>query len=236
MRAGSAADPSNLLGVIPAKGGTMNGALVFAGGDPLPHDLAERLDRDRFVIAADSGLDHALALGFHADLLVGDLDSVDPAALRTAYDRGTIVERHPEQKDSTDLELALDAAVAHDVRRVTVVGGNGGRLDHLIANALLLAAPRFATLEIDALLPPARVAVVRRTVTLLGSLSELCTLVPVGGPADGVRTSGLHFPLDGERLEPGSTRGVSNVFVETTATVTLDSGILLAIQPEALEF
>ena len=66
----------------------MEGALVFAGGDPLPGDLGERLDRDRFVIAADSGLDHALALGFHTDLVVGDLDSVDPDALRTACERG----------------------------------------------------------------------------------------------------------------------------------------------------
>ena len=64
--------------------GTMDAALVFAGGDAIPRGLGELLDRDRLVIAADSGLDHAHALGFHVDLVVGDLDSVDPDVLRAA--------------------------------------------------------------------------------------------------------------------------------------------------------
>ena len=213
----------------------MDAALVFAGGDAIPRSLGELLDRDRFVIAADSGLDHAHSLGFHADLLVGDLDSVDADRLRAARGDGTEVEHHPVEKDATDLELALDAARTRGMNHVTVVGGNGGRLDHLLANALLLAAPRFGDLDIDALLPPARLAVVRTSSTLLGRIGELCTLLPAGGPADGVTTTGLRYPLRDERLPAGTTRGVSNVFVDETATVSIRSGVLLAIQPEALE-
>ena len=118
----------------------MDAALVFAGGDAIPRGLGELLDRDRLVIAADSGLDHAHSLGFHADLVVGDLDSVDPDVLRAAREQGTEIELHPAEKDSTDLDLALEAARARGAIRVTVVGGNGGRLDHLLANVLLLAA------------------------------------------------------------------------------------------------
>ena len=187
------------------------------------------------MIAADSGLDHAHSLGFHADLVVGDLDSVDPDVLRAAREQGSEIELHPAEKDSTDLDLALEAARARGAIRVTVVGGNGGRLDHLLANLLLLAAPRFSDLEIDALLPPARVAVVRDTSTLLGRPGELCTLLPVGGDAYGVTTTGLRYPLRGEQLTAGTTRGVSNLFAEPTATVSLRTGVLLAIQPEALE-
>jgi thiamine pyrophosphokinase len=213
----------------------MDAALVFAGGDAIPRAVGELLERDRLVIAADSGLDHAHALGFHADLLVGDLDSVDADVLRAARDQGTRVEHHPVEKDATDLELALEAARSRGATRVTVVGGAGGRLDHLLANALLLAAPRFGDLEIDALLPPARVAVVRSSHTLLGRPGEICTLLPAGGPADGVTTSGLRYPLRDERLPAGTTRGVSNVFVDPTATVAVRTGVLLAIQPDALE-
>jgi thiamine pyrophosphokinase len=213
----------------------MDAALVFAGGDGVPQAVGELLDRDRLVIAADSGLDHAHMLGFHTDLLVGDLDSVDTELLREARENGTKVEHHPVEKDATDLELALEAARSRGATRVTVVGGGGGRHDHLLANVLLLAAPRFGDLEIDALLPPARVAVVRSSSTLLGRAGELCTLLPAGGPADGVTTTGLRYPLRDERLPTGTTRGVSNVFVETTATVSVRSGVVLAIQPEALE-
>src|SRR5262245_26352321 len=116
---------------MPAKGGRLvNDALVFAGGDPPPAALLEHLDRSAFVIAADSGLDHAAALGFTADVVVGDLDSVTPDALAEARARGADVEPHPAEKDETDLELALRKAVALGARRVTVIGGGGGRHDH----------------------------------------------------------------------------------------------------------
>ena len=213
----------------------MHDALVFAGGDAIPHAVGDHLDRDRLVIAADSGLDHAHALGFHADLLVGDLDSVDADLLRAARENGTKIEHHPVEKDATDLELALEAARSRGATRVTVVGGTGGRLDHLLANALLLAAPRFGDLELDALLPPARVTVVRNERTLSGRVGALCTLLPAGGPADGVTTTGLRYPLRDEHLAAGTTRGVSNVFVDVTATVAVRAGVLLAIQPDALE-
>src|SRR5690348_11873254 len=89
------------------------GALVFAGGDrPVPFDRsATATATSGIVIAADSGLEHARALGVPVDLVVGDLDSVDPAVLDAAIADGVTVERHPAAKDATDLELALDAAV-----------------------------------------------------------------------------------------------------------------------------
>ena len=101
-------------------------ALVFAGGDgPAAAALAD-LDPDAFVVAADSGLDHALALGVRVHLVVGDLDSVTESGLRTATAAGAVVEQHPPDKDATDLELAISAARDHGARRVTVFGGGGG--------------------------------------------------------------------------------------------------------------
>ena len=64
---------------------------------------------------------------------------------------------------------------------------------------------------------------------------SLCSLLPVGGVAHGVRTEGLRFPLHDEDLLPGSTRGVSNEFTAREATVSVRDGVLLAVQPHALE-
>jgi thiamine pyrophosphokinase len=208
-------------------------ALVFAGGEPVDGDVAARLpDTDVTVIAADSGVEHALALGRVVDLVVGDFDSADPDAVERAIAGGAEVRRYPAEKEQTDLEIALDAARDAGATRVIVVGGAGGRLDHLLANALLLASPTFADLDVEALVGGARVTVVHRAARLSGTPGDLVSLLAVGGPARGVRTGGLRFPLDREDLLPGSTRGVSNELTEPVAAVSLEDGVLLAVQPD----
>lgn len=206
-------------------------ALVFAGGDPLVAGTLRDLPDHDLVIAADSGLEHAIAAGYVVDVVVGDLDSADPEAVAAAIAEGAVVERHAAAKDATDLELALAAARDRDCSRAVVVGGHGGRLDHFVANVLLLASPELSALTIEARLADARVLVVRDTVELRGSPGELCSLLAVGGAAHGVRTEGLEFPLRGETLYPGSTRGVSNEFVDDDAVVSLDEGVLLVVLP-----
>lgn len=207
-------------------------ALVFAGGDPpaagtVPDDGVD------LVIAADSGLEHAQALGVDVDLVIGDLDSVDPDALEDALARGATAERHPTAKDATDLELALDAALERGASAMHVVGIGGGRFDHHLANVLLLASRRYRSVRIDAHLSDSWITVVHDRIELLGSPGAICSLLPLGGPAVGVVTDGLRFPLRRETLPPGTTRGVSNEFLATTATVSLDSGVLLAVVPDS---
>jgi len=184
-----------------------------------------------FVVAADSGLAEANRLGVHVDLLVGDMDSVRPGDL-DAYERaGGEVQRHPEDKDATDLDLAITAAVVAGAARLTVVGGDGGRLDHLLGNALLLAAPRYAAIEIDGVFGGARIHVVRGRRELTGSPGELVSLFALGGPARGVGADGLRWPLEHATLEPGSSLGISNRFRTDRAAVTVAEGVVLVVRP-----
>ncbi|HEV2994196.1 MAG TPA: thiamine diphosphokinase [Acidimicrobiia bacterium] len=207
---------------------------MFAGGDPPPTTVRTRLPAEAFVIAADSGLAHARALGRHVDLVVGDLDSVNIDELAEARRDGAAVETHSRDKDQTDLELALDAALARGARTVTVVGGHGGRLDHFAANLTLLAAPRYRPAHLDAWMGDAHVVVVRDDVELSGTPGALLTLVPLGGPACGISTTGLRYPLDDEDLDVGTSRAVSNEFTAARARIQLRGGTLLAIAPHAL--
>jgi thiamine pyrophosphokinase len=204
-------------------------ALVFAGGDPPSPEAG--LPTADLVIAADSGLEHAQALGVAVDLVIGDLDSVAPGALDEAIAAGVAVERHPTAKDASDLELALDAALDRGVTAVHVLGIGGGRFDHFLANVLLLASPRYRSARVDARIGDAEVTVVRERVELVGAPGRLCSLLPLGGPAEGVVTEGLRYPLHRELLPPGTTRGVSNEFLDHLAAVSLDAGVLVAVVP-----
>ena len=211
--------------------GASDTIIVVTGGEPIDPLELGRVPEGTLVIAADSGVEQAQALGLPIHVAVGDFDSVGPAALRAAEAAGATIERHPTAKDATDLELALDAALAHHPTRIHVLGGHGGRLDHLLANALLLTRPAYAGIDLVAHMGPARVTVIREVATILGPLGDLVTLLAVNGDALGVRTEGLLYPLVDEDLHPGSTRGVSNELIADRAVVRLRQGVLLAVQP-----
>jgi thiamine pyrophosphokinase len=179
------------------------------------------------VIAADGGAELARRLGLEVDLLVGDLDSISAEGLG-GIER---VERHAAEKDASDLELALAAALRFEPERILVLGGAGGRLDHLLGGLLLLAADAYASVRVDAQIGAAAVHVVRGERRLFGESGELISLFAVQGPARGVVTDGLVYPLRGETLEPGSTLGVSNVFAAPEARVALERGVVLAVRP-----
>ncbi|MCU1459255.1 MAG: thiamine pyrophosphokinae [Actinomycetia bacterium] len=210
-------------------------AVVLVGGEPSdPADVDPSIvPAGARVIAADSGLAHAAPWGLTVDEVVGDLDSVDRAQLDAAVRAGARVHEHPAAKDETDFELALAFARDAGATRVLVIGGAGRRLDHLLGNLLLLGADAWAGMEIEARIGPAHVWVVRSIAVIRGAPGDLLTLLPVGGPAVGVETAGLRYPLRGETLRAGTPRGVSNEMLDHLATVRLTGGVLLAIHPGA---
>ena len=108
----------------------------------------------------------------------------------------------------------------------------GGRLDHLLGNLLALTSDDLKDVEVEAHVGTARVTVIRgRTARLHGEVGELVSLFAIGGPARGVTTVGLHYPLVDDMLLPGSSRGVSNLHVAAEALVTVADGAVLAIHP-----
>ncbi len=223
--------------------------VVLAGGAPMPADgdaaIAAALDGAALTVAADGGIAHAHRLDRDVHVLVGDLDSVTDAALARARTAGTRVIRHPADKDATDLELALalvaDAAGTtvdgDDARRVPaepdvwVVGGAGGRTDHLVGHLLLLTAPRFAGLRLHCRWGAATLDVVRGGATVHGRAGDTVSLFALHGPADGVTTTGLRFPLTGARLAAGTTLGLSNRMLADTATVAVADGVVAVVRP-----
>lgn len=214
--------------------------IVVAGGIGTGELAAAIIPPARHVIAADGGAATAHELGLHVDDLIGDLDSVSAHDLERVTAAGGRIHRYPVAKDATDLELALAAAAALGPERILVLGGTGGRLDHLLAGALLLTAPAWDGVDatrthVEAWLGPAKITVIRGSRLLTAAVpGELVSLLAAGGVARGVSTDGLRYPLHGEDLAPGSSRGVSNEFTGSTATVTVTDGVILGIQPGAL--
>jgi thiamine pyrophosphokinase len=206
----------------------METVLIFAGGDSPTDSLADELPTAELIVAADSGYDLAVAQGFAVDVLVGDLDSIETEVIPTHV----IVERHPTDKNATDLELALSRVLVEKPQRIVVVGGAGGRVDHELATAALLAGDEWADVEeIDWVTDRGWAHVIRGRRILHADVGSVISLIPMGGPAHGVTTRGLRWNLAGETLHHGSTRGVSNEFTGPVADIRVELGCLLAVLP-----
>ena len=209
-------------------------AIVVAGGDAVGEDAA-RLARADLVIAADSGADWLAGLGIRPDLLVGDMDSVDPGLLERLRNDGVTIERHPPDKDASDAELAVARAISDGADEVVIVGAlGGGRVDHELANLLLLADGGWRGHRLRIVRGRTTVQAVHagETLQLSGAEGDLVTLLAIGGDAWGVRTEGLRYPLAGESLGLGRSRGLSNQVQRAPASVSLERGTLLVVETE----
>lgn len=208
--------------------------LLFAGAPLRPTPgLRARLAGGGRVLAADSSARAALALGLTPELVVGDLDSIDDRTLARLRRRGVPMEVYPTDKDATDGELALRRALTWGVREIVVVGGLcGERLDHGLANILLLGRQELQGRRVTLLDNRTELALLRdgEERRWRGGLGEIVSLLPLDGDATGVTTSGLRWALSGARLAAGSTHGVSNETIALEVAVGLGAGRLLVVR------
>lgn len=216
-------------------------AVVVIGGgalSPRALDVLAAVDTQRRVIAADSGLDHAVAAGLRPDMLVGDLDSISASGRMWAYAHELLIDEHPEAKDETDTELALAAAAAMpDVQHLLLLGGidldGVDRLDHLLGTLLGLGHVALAHLRtITAVIGSSEMRVVHggRSLDLRLDDGQLFSLLALHGPCSGVTLTGARWPLEGAQLAPTEARGVSNVSDGDTV-VRVDQGVLTVVIP-----
>ena len=212
--------------------------LIFANGTLPDLDSARRILRaDDFILCADGGTRHALALGLTPSVIVGDLDSIvdeerrKPALsiVEAMKDAGVEFLQHSRDKDETDLELALSHAINLGYREIVIVGALGGRLDQSLGNIALLTDHRLSTcdLRLDDGVESAQFC--RAHSEVRGRSGDLVSLIPWGGEVTGVRTEGLRWPLSNETLFPHKTRGISNELTGEVAHVEIKSGLLLIV-------
>jgi thiamine pyrophosphokinase len=204
--------------------------VIFANGS-LPHpERARRLLRanDR-VICANGGTHHALALDLMPSAVIGDIDSLSSADERRLVEAGVSIERHPRDKNETDLELALEQALRQDARSILIVAGLGRRLDQTLGNISLMSDPRFSLMDCRMDDGADEVFFCRSSSAIQGAAGDTVSLIPWGATVTEIYTDGLKWPLSGDSLEPHRSRGISNEMSEASASVKIGSGLLLIV-------
>jgi len=205
-------------------------AYIFANGELSQYEnVKSGICQGDFLVAADGGSRHLNRMGLIPDLLIGDLDSIDPDYLVSLESSYTIIEKAPKEKDETDLELAIIAVVKCGLQVIRIAGALGGRIDHTLGNISLLLREDLAGCDVRLIDGEQEVFLIRDYTRITGAAGDIVSLIPWGNTVHGVSTSGLQYPLHAEALCPDKARGISNVMVSDTAEVRRDTGILVCV-------
>jgi thiamine pyrophosphokinase len=199
-------------------------ALLFIGGEA-PERIDDLLKDKPFVCAADSGLLTALRWGLVPELIVGDMDSLPDASLLSHYPEEKVLV-FPRDKDETDTEIGVRLLSEAGFGDISLIGGGGGRLDHLIAILALLERPEgpkewFTALE--------RIDVVEGEFSCEAEPGEIISIFPLGTTKARVKSEGLKWRLDDLEWGKGNF-SVSNEASEKTVSIRVLSGALMVVR------
>ncbi len=202
--------------------------IIFANGD-LPNLEKARvlLQDDDFIIAADGGTRHALALGRTPNVIVGDLDSLPANFEISKFDDDVIL--YPKDKNETDLELAIQHALTLNPEQIIILAALGGRLDQTLANIALISDLRPLTFDLRLDDGIEEVFFCHDHVQINGTVGDTVSLIPWQGEVAGIVTTNLKWALQNETLYPHKTRGISNEMTSATAAIQIKSGLLLIV-------
>ncbi len=206
--------------------------LIFANG-VLDHstELIALQQQADLLLAVDGGANHCVKFGITPDILLGDLDSIDPDILAIYQKKNIAIYRHPTRKDATDLELALDLAREKGATKIWLVGALGGRWDMSLANIMLAAGDKYQDLEIFLLGEDCSMQILHpgRVHKISGESGQKISFLPLRGDVHGVTLTGFEYPLTQHTIPFGSSLGVSNILTDSRATVEHSRGVLLCV-------
>ena len=209
--------------------------IIFTGGEGPRSDITKRLletiAEDTIYIAADSGLTAVENAGVNPDWIVGDFDSLSDTSALTAYPQSSII-RYEQNKDFTDTEIAFSLAIEKGCKNVWILGGGGGRIDHLFGIRSMfereLFPYRWITASEDIFCIDAETTKNQAGASL--QKDAIVSVFPLGtGPWE-AKSEGLKWPLTGLPWDRGFF-GISNVAIDGNFSIIAESGRFMVILP-----
>jgi thiamine pyrophosphokinase len=210
----------------------MSKAVIITNGTINDYSFIKDLidENQDFIICADGGIKHASRAGIDPHALIGDFDSAPTETLTLFKRKGIPIIRYPANKDKSDTELALDYAVENGFKDLLLIGGFGDRMDHSLANIMLLISLSLKGFKVRAIDEKNDLQVCLDEVKITGKEGDYISLIPITSKVIGVTTHGLFYRLKNADLEFGSSLSLSNRLTAENGWVKIQDGVLLVIK------
>lgn len=206
--------------------------IIVSGGrlvDPVFFQKKIAGMENHLVICCDGGARNFQYLGIKPDVIIGDMDSIDPAQLASYSAQGIKIIKYPTSKDFTDTELALDYALNLNPEEIFIWGALGGRVDHTLANVFLLCKGQEKGINTYLIDEYGEAFVLDKKAVFINEAGKTVSLLALSPRVTGITLKGFLYSLEKSTLKMGETRGVSNIINEDRASISVRSGKLLVI-------
>lgn len=206
-------------------------AIIVCSGSIIDYSYHEKyFNIAKSIICVDGGAKHLRNLELVPDVLIGDLDSIQKEDLEYLNSLNVRIIKYPSEKNMTDTEIAVDFAVESGYTEIIIIGGIGSRLDHSLANIFLLKQMLSRGIKGMIVNEHNEIMLVKDRIFVMREEGYKLTLLPLTNVVEGITTKGLYYELNCEDIEMGSSRGVSNEFLDETAEITIKKGLLMVIK------
>jgi thiamine pyrophosphokinase len=208
----------------------MSAFTILLGGEVTPTARLRAQVRGTRVIAADSGVRHCGPLALVPELWVGDFDSSD-ADLQDAY-ADIPREVFDANKDASDGDLAITAALQRGADFLNLVGALGGQLDHLLCHVIMLLTLHKRDIGVMMSSGKEEAYALQSCVLSGHSVGTRFSIIPTSNLV-GLTIAGARWPLTSRRVPAGASLTLSNAFAEGDVTIRLTSGEgLIVVYPD----
>lgn len=197
--------------------------LIVGNGSDIDKSHIENLNID-YVICADGGLEKVKRLGLIPNLILGDFDSVNKSVLEDYKNLNIEVVTFPSEKDYTDMELAISHAVKMGFKDIILVGASGTRLDHTVANMLLIEKYHKKDINIRIIDNNNFIQIITDSMIIPFRKNYYVSLIPLSENIEGLTLEGFKYPLNNINVERGSTLCISNEVSEDVGLIKLNKG------------
>lgn len=182
-----------------------------------------------FILSADGGTNHCLQASLIPDLVVGDLDSISEESIQIIKKNGIPIEKFPVKKDKTDSELASDYVIDKGFKDITIMGAIGNRMDHTLANILLLTKLTEKGIKGRIIDGNNTIYLVEDELTLENQAGFYVSIIPITNSGILISLKGFEYELENTEIKFGSTLGISNRIVKNKGIVKVHKGRGLVI-------
>jgi thiamine pyrophosphokinase len=199
-------------------------AIIIASGNIIKKEIFDEIySEGDFIICADGGLNYLDILNVKPNLIVGDFDSVDLSLLEKYKNIET--KKYPAEKNYTDMEIAIEEAIICGYNEITIFGATGTRLDHTMANILLIERYLKKNINITIVDNNNYISILNKDIVINKKEGYYVSIVPISECIDGITLKGMKYPLLDVKVDRGSTLCISNEIIANKAEISIRTGV-----------